>query len=111
MKESSVRKDTNDNSMLTLNPPRNLKLLFNQFNKLTAESNKKNLENLINCRNLDIDEIQKMKIEPNLLSLFHINSCTLNKNFEDLEYLLKATYKTFDVIAISESRIIKDTNL
>ena len=45
------------------------------------------------------------------LSLFHINCCSLNKNFEDLEYLLKATNKTFDVIAISESRILKDTNL
>ena len=28
-----------------------------------------------------------------------------------LEYLLKATNKTLDVIAISESRILKDTNL
>ena len=52
-----------------------------------------------------------MKIEPNSLSLFHINSCSLNKNFEDLEHLLKATKKTFDVIAISESRILKDTDL
>ena len=40
-----------------------------------------------------------------------MNSCSLNKNFEDLEYLLKATNKTFDIIAISESRILKDTNL
>ena len=46
-----------------------------------------------------------MKIEPNLLSLFHINSCSLNKNFQ---YLLKATNKSFDVIAISGSRIPKD---
>ena len=46
-----------------------------------------------------------MKIEPNSLSLFHINSCCLNKNFEDLEYLLKATNRTFDIIAISKSRI------
>ena len=45
-----------------------------------------------------------MKIEPNSLSWFHINS-------DDLEYLLKATNKTFDVIAISESRILKDANL
>ena len=52
-----------------------------------------------------------MKIEPNSLSLFHINSCSLNKNFENLEYLLKATNKTFDVIVISESRMLKDTNL
>ena len=52
-----------------------------------------------------------MKIKPNPLFLFHINSCSLNKNFEDLEYLLKATNKTFDIIAISKSRIVKDTNL
>ena len=52
-----------------------------------------------------------MKTEPNSLSLFHINSCSLIKNFEDLEYLSKATNKTLDVIAISESRILKDTNL
>ena len=45
------------------------------------------------------------------LSLFHINSCSLNNNFEDIEYLFKTTNKKFDVIAISESRIIKDSNL
>ena len=52
------------NSILTLNSPPNLKLLFNQFNELTTESNKKNPGNFINCRNCGIDEIQKMKIEP-----------------------------------------------
>ena len=111
MNESFVGKYANDKSILTLNPPLNLELLFNQFNELKAESNKKNPENFINCRNLDIDEIQNMKIEPNSLSVFHINSCSLNKNFEDLEYLLKANNKTFDVNAISESRILKDTSL
>ena len=45
----------NDSSILKLNPAPNLKLLFNQFNQLTAESNKKSPENVINRRNLDID--------------------------------------------------------
>ena len=45
-----------------------------------------------------------MKIESNSVSLFHIN-------LEDLEYLLKATNKTFDLIAISESRILKDRKI
>ena len=45
------------------------------------------------------------------LSLFHINSCSLDKNFEDLEYLIKSTNINFDIIAISESRILKDTNI
>ena len=93
MNESSVGKYSNDHSILKLNPPLNLRLLFNQFNELTAESNKKNPENFINCRNLDIDEIQKMKIEPNSLSLFHINSCSLNKNLKILNIYLKLLIK------------------
>ena len=93
MNESSMEKYTDGNTTLTLNAPPNLKLLFKQFNELTVESNKKIAENFINFRNLDIDKIQKMKIEPNPLSLFHIKSCSVNKNFEDLEYLLKTTIK------------------
>ena len=60
--------------------------------ELTAESDK-SPENFINPRNLGINEIQKMNIEPNSFSLSHRNSYSLNKNFEDLEYLLKATNK------------------
>ena len=57
--ESSVGKYSNGNNTLKLNPAPSLKLLFNQFNKLTAESNKKNPENSVNCRNLDIDESKR----------------------------------------------------
>ena len=39
------------------------------------------------------------------LSLFHLIASSLNKNFDDLEYLIKTKNQTFDVIAISESRI------
>ena len=37
------------------------------------------------------EEIQTMKIpnKKSSLSLYHINTCSLTKNFEDLEYLLK----------------------
>ena len=41
------------------------------------------------------------------MSLFHINSCSLSKNIEDLEYLLNSTSINFNVIAISETRIVK----
>ena len=54
MNESSVGKYTNDNNILTLNPPPSFKLLFNQFNELTAESNKKTRGSFINRRNPDI---------------------------------------------------------
>ena len=63
MNKSSVGQCTSDRRILTLNSPPNLKSSFNQFNELTVESNKKNPDNFINCRNLDIDEIQKIKIE------------------------------------------------
>ena len=62
MNESSLGKYSNDITILKLNPPPNRKLLFNQFNELTAESNKKNQENFVNCRNLDIDEIKKRRL-------------------------------------------------
>ena len=52
--ESSVGKYSNDSIKLTLNPPPNRILLFNEFNELKAKSNIKNLEKFINCRNLDI---------------------------------------------------------
>ena len=76
MKKFSMGKYTNDNNILAFNPPPNLKLLSNQFNDLTVETNKKNPENSINCKNLYTDKIQKMKIKPNSLPFFHINSCS-----------------------------------
>ena len=46
-----------------------------------------------------------------LLSLFHINGCSLNKVFHDLRHLLSCNKKTFDIIAISETTIIKILSL
>ena len=45
------------------------------------------------------------------LSLFHINACSLNKNFDDLQHLLSCTKTKFDIIAISETRITKQVSL
>ena len=44
------------------------------------------------------------------LSLFHINACSLNKNFDDLQYLLSCTKKT-DTIAVSETWITRNLSL
>ena len=46
-----------------------------------------------------------------LLSLFHINACSLNKHFDDLQHLLSCTKKDFDIIAIRETRITKQVSL
>ena len=45
------------------------------------------------------------------LSLYHINACSLNKNFDDLQHLLNCTKKFFNIIAISETRITKQVSL
>ena len=42
------------------------------------------------------------------LSLFHINTCSLSKNIEEIEYLINKTKIGFHVIGISESRIKRD---
>ena len=46
-----------------------------------------------------------------LLSLFHINACSLNKNFDDLQHLLSCTKKFFDIIALSKTRLTKNVSL
>ena len=37
--------------------------------------------------------------------------CSLSKNFEELQYLLKSTNKNFDIIAITETRTRKDISI
>ena len=41
------------------------------------------------------------------LSLFYVNACSLNKNFDDLHHLLSCTKTKFDIITISETRITR----
>ena len=67
----------------------------------------------MNSRYFDIDQIQSLRFsqKEESLSLFHINACSLNKDFDDLVYLLKRTNKNFDIITVSETRISKKTSL
>ena len=104
----SDKEKNNETKTLVLKPPPNLTLLFNQFNNTSDDL--KDPENVVNSRYYDIKELQTMNIpnKNNCLSMFHINACSLNRNFDDLQYLLKTTNINFDVIAISETRITKD---
>ena len=62
---------------------------------------------------LNIDEVLNIKIphKNKSLSLFRINACFLNKNFDNLQHLLSCIKKHFDIIAISETRITKQVSL
>ena len=90
-------KTSNKNSSVLFIPPPNLALLFNQFNN-SSPRQKIDPENVVNSRYFDIDQIQSLKFpqKEKSLSFFHINACSLNKNFDNPVYLLKCTNKTFD---------------
>ena len=45
------------------------------------------------------------------LFLFHINACSLNKNFDDPQYFLSCTKNFFDIVAVSETRITRNLSL
>ena len=97
-----------DESLLSHKPPSDLALLYNQFNYTSPERNN-NPTNVVNYKYYDIDQIQTLKF-PNKrksLTLFHTNSCSLNKNFDDLEHILKSKNKVVDINAVSETRITK----
>ena len=104
------------NSFLSLKPS-DLSLLFNQFNNSSTEQKKKkkknNTKNVVNSNYHDIDQLQTLKFpeKKKSLSLFHINACSLNKNFDDLQHLLKCTNNVFDIVGVSETRTMKKTSL
>ena len=61
----------------------------------------------------DTDEMHNIEIphKNKSVSLFHINACSLNKNFDDLQHLLSCTQKNFNIIAINETRVTKNISL
>ena len=104
--------DNENESLLSLKPSSELALLYNQFNNTSSEKHN-DPENVVNSKYYDIDQIQTLKF-PNKqksLALFRINACSLNKNFDDLDHLLKCRNKVFDIIAVTETRITKQTSL
>ena len=104
--------DLENDSSLSLKPSSNLELLVNQFINATPE-NSNDPEKVCSSKYYDIEEMHNIQIphKNKSLSLFQINACSLNKNFDDLQHLLNCTKKSFDVIAISETRITKQVSL
>ena len=86
--------------------------LYNQFINTSPEKNNDPV-NVVNFKYYDTDQILTLKIpsKHKFLVLFHINTCSLNKNFDYLDHLLKCTNKVFDIIAVTETRITKQTSL
>ena len=104
--------ENDHDSWLLLKPSSNLELLVNQFNNATPE-NSNDPEKISSSKYYDIEEMHNIEIphKNKSLSLFHINACSLNKNFDDLQHLLSCTKTKFDIIAISETRITRQVSL
>ena len=94
-----------------------MRLLLNSINEMNEpidlgnnENNVNNTENLIiNCDYVDIESF-RYKEDKNNLSFFHLNIASLSKHKDELEATLDSLNFKFDIIAISESKIIKGTN-
>ena len=100
------------NSSLLLKPPPDLELLVNQFNNATLENNN-DPEKISSSKYYDINEMHNMKIphKNKSLSLFNINACSLNENFDGVQHVLSSIRTIFDIIAASETRITKQVPL
>ena len=70
----------------TLKPPKNFSNIFNEFNNYCSQQNK-GTENIINCKYYNNEKFQSLNNlnHKDALSLFHINTCFLSKNIEELE--------------------------
>ena len=81
---------------------------MNQFNNATPE-NSNDPENISSSQYHDIDEMYNGIPNKNKsLSLFLISACYLNKNFDDLQYLLSCI---FILVGVTETRITKHLSL
>ena len=84
--------ENDHDSSLLLKPSSNLEILVNQFNNATPE-NDNDPEKISLSKYYDIDEMCNIEIphKNKRLSLFHINACSLSKNFDDLQHILSCT--------------------
>ena len=82
------------------------------MNNFSEKENDDN-ENLPNCKYRDISYFSNLNVEfkSKCLSFFHLNINSLSKNFDDFNHLINKLKLQFDILGISESRILKSQSL
>ena len=85
----------------------NLKNLLCQLNNLFEKENIDN-ENLPNCKYRDISYFSNLDVElkSKCLSFFHLNINSLPKSFDNFNHLINELKLEFDILGISESRVL-----
>ena len=89
---------------LRICPPVGLKRLFTDFNNHNEDE-----QVAINCDYYDASTRIPNSNKPNH-SIFHINIASLGLHKEELEAAISLTNVEFDIITISETKIIKNTD-
>ena len=84
--------------------------LMNQLNNFTNDEKQNELK-LPNCKHREIDYFQKLSknFKRKVLPFFHMNVCSLTKNFDGFSILLNDLNVNFYILAITESHIKKDS--
>ena len=85
--------------------------IMSQLNNFTDDK-KQNELNLPNCKYRDTDYFKNLTkdFKRKALSFFHMNVCSLTKNFDYFNILLRELNVSFDILAITETRIKKDSS-
>ena len=85
--------------------------LLNQLDNFTDDKKEKEL-NLRNCKYRDTDYFNNLTkdIKRKALSFFHMNVCSLTKYFDDFNILLSDLNVSFDILAITETRIKRNSS-
>ena len=92
------KKPDDKDSYLLLKPSEHLKHLVNQFSNMSLppdDINSGDPENTVSSKYYNIEQLQNLKIKSKSLSLIQINTCSLSKNFDELQHLLTCTNKNF----------------
>ena len=82
------------------------------MNNLSEKENNDN-ENLPNCKYRDISYFSNLdgELKSKCLSFLHLNINSLPKNFDNFNHLINKLKLEFDILCISESRILKSQSL
>ena len=102
---NKYKKPDDKDSSVSLKPSEHLKHLVNQFSNMSSppgDINPDDRENIVSSKYYDIEELKNLKIRNKSKSnfAFHINTCSLNKNFDDLQHSLSCANNNFHIILL-----------
>ena len=101
--------DVGELSSLNLLPPIAIRSFFNDLNEVNHSKYLDEDETLpINCKYYGVDSLLPKICHNKYFSLFHMNIASLGLHKDELEILLNIVDARFNVIGLTETKIIKD---